>query len=74
MQFFEGQLPSHLSSLPLQAREELAHLLLASEDDPIAISPELVRELYRRSEEIDAGGVPMIDAYALLANLRKKYT
>ena len=73
MQYFEGNLPSQLSTLPSEARQELAHLLLSG-DEKIEISAALAKELHARDIAIDSGEEPLLSVDTLVSELRNKYT
>ena len=76
MQFFEGQLPPSLHSLPQQARRELADLLLADDslDDAIIVLPsDIETRLQEVIARIDNGTEPMASAETVMRELQAKY-
>lgn len=75
MQFYEGQLPAGLATLPSAAKQELATLLLDSDindNDVVQLSPEVEMLLEATISRLDQGE-PTIDAADVLQNLRKDF-
>jgi putative addiction module component (TIGR02574 family) len=67
-------LENEIRSLPPQAQERLLHVLLEELDGPADPGAEeaWLREIQRRSRELDQGSVETVPAEEVFANLRKR--
>jgi hypothetical protein len=75
MMFFDGKLPADLSTLPLQAQQELVMLLQSQHDEEtICLPANVADELTRRATAIDNGKEALNSAKAFLTKLAEKYT